>query len=241
MDEPAPRTARERARVELTRAILERAEQQLAEVGPAALSLRAVARDLGMASSAVYRYVDSRDALLTLLLVAGYDDLADALEASQRPEDDLGRRWHALGHALRDWARAQPHRWALLYGSPVPGYAAPETTVGPATRVVAPFLRLLQDRQTAGVEAGAEAGDEGRGRTPEPALAQALLPVSSALADAGHGPVIEAGRTADGLAAWSALVGAVSLELFGHFNQAVLDYDLWFAHLLGRLETTLGG
>src|SRR5690606_36222763 len=63
-----PRTARERARAEVMAELLAAAKARLSVEGAAALSLRAVARDLGMASSAVYRYVDSRDALLTLLI-----------------------------------------------------------------------------------------------------------------------------------------------------------------------------
>ncbi|MCM0621695.1 TetR/AcrR family transcriptional regulator [Nocardioides bruguierae] len=226
---PAPRTARERARVELTREILASAGRQLVEVGPAALSLRAVARDLGMASSAVYRYVESRDALLTLLLVEGYEDLAAALEASQEPlaEDDVSGRFRALGRALRDWAHAQPHRWALLYGSPVPGYVAPADTVGPATRVVAPFLETLAAAQARPDAAVPPALDDD--------LAASLAPVSHAVQ-----PPLLPGRTADGLGTWSALVGAVSLELFGHFNNAVLDPQAWFEHLLGRLEESFG-
>ena len=84
LDVPSPtaRTARAIARAELTGAILERAGVQLAEVGPAALSVRQIARDLEMASSAVYRYFPSRDALLTALIVEGYDDLGEAVEAA---------------------------------------------------------------------------------------------------------------------------------------------------------------
>ena len=72
---------RERARAELTAEITRSARDQLREVGAAALSLRAVARDLGLASSAVYRYFPSRDALLTALITDAYTALGDAVEA----------------------------------------------------------------------------------------------------------------------------------------------------------------
>ena len=73
---------RARNRAALMVAITEEANRQLLEVGPAALSVRSVARELGMASSAIYRYVSSRDELLTLLIVDGYNDMADAVERS---------------------------------------------------------------------------------------------------------------------------------------------------------------
>ena len=79
-----PPTARERARAELTREIKETARRHLAEHGAAALSLRAVAREIGMVSSAVYRYFPSRDDLLTALLVDAYDAVADAAEEAER-------------------------------------------------------------------------------------------------------------------------------------------------------------
>ncbi|MDO9458429.1 TetR/AcrR family transcriptional regulator, partial [Nocardioides sp.] len=148
----APRTARATARAELTRAILDNAATQLAEIGPAALSVRAIARDLGMASSAVYRYFPSRDALLTALIVEAYDDLGATVEAADAAvrRGDLRGRLRAIAKALRGWAIEHPHQYALTYGSPVPGYAAPEDTVAPATRVAIALLELVRDAQQAG-------------------------------------------------------------------------------------------
>ena len=130
----APRTARALARAELTRAILDRASVQLAEVGPAALSVRQIARDLEMASSAVYRYFPSRDALLTALLIQAFDDLGQAVEDgdASAARDDFRGRWAGLAQGLRGWAVAHPHEYALTYGSPVPGYAAPQDTIASA-------------------------------------------------------------------------------------------------------------
>src|SRR3954468_7300137 len=148
----APRTARALARAELTRQILDRASVQLAEVGPAALSVRQIARDLEMASSAVYRYFPSRDALLTALLIQAFDDLGEAVEAGDAAadRDDLRARWVGLAQALRQWAVAHPHEYALTYGSPVPGYAAPQDTIASAARVASALLRLVHDAQQAG-------------------------------------------------------------------------------------------
>src|SRR5215475_9172589 len=90
-----PRTARERARAEITREILEAGRRHLAMEGAAALSLRAIARDLGMVSSAVYRYVASRDDLLTRLIIDAYDALGAAAETREADVDraDLAGRW----------------------------------------------------------------------------------------------------------------------------------------------------
>ena len=132
--------------------IIELGRRHLVTEGAAGLSLRAIARDLGMVSSAVYRYVASRDDLLTLLLVDAYSELADAVD---RARAAAGGSWRdqllAMARAARQWAVDQPASWALLYGSPVPGYHAPrERTVGPGTRVVG----ALFDAIAAGIAAG---------------------------------------------------------------------------------------
>ena len=148
----ATRTARERARTEITQEILDAARGYLATDGAPALSLRAIARDLGMASSALYRYFDSRDALLTRLIIDAYDSLGAAAEASESVVDraDLTGRFTAICQAVRAWALAHPNEYALIYGSPVPGYVAPTDTVAPASRVTTLLMRILIDATTAG-------------------------------------------------------------------------------------------
>src|SRR6516162_10271550 len=119
----ASRTARERVRAELTREIADTARRHLATQGAAGLSLRAVARELGMVSSAVYRYFPSRDDLLTALIVDAYDAVGEVAEAATPPAAaGVLARWLALTGAIRGWARANPQEYALIYGSPVPGY-----------------------------------------------------------------------------------------------------------------------
>src|SRR5436305_8683707 len=112
---------RARVRAELTREIAEVARRHLASAGAAALSLRAVAREMGMASSAVYRYFPSRDDLLTTLIVEAYDAIGEAAEAADAaaPAADLRGRLRAVFRATREWALAHPHEYALVYGSPV--------------------------------------------------------------------------------------------------------------------------
>src|SRR5215469_9536326 len=148
----ALRTTRERARAEITAEILDAARGYLATDGAPALSLRAIARDLGMASSALYRYFKSRDELLTRLIIDAYDSLGGAAEASEAAVDrsDLAGRFTAICHAVRTWALAHPNEYALIYGSPVPGYVAPPDTVAPASRVTARLMWIIIDATAAG-------------------------------------------------------------------------------------------
>src|ERR1051325_3278565 len=117
-------TPRQRARAQAIEDIKRIAREQLAQEGSAALSLRAIDRELGIVSSAVYRYVPSRDELLTMLIIDAYNSLGDAVEAAEAagPREDHGGRWRAIGSASRTWAVARPSEYALIYGSPVPGY-----------------------------------------------------------------------------------------------------------------------
>ena len=153
-----PRTARERARAEITGEILATAREHLARDGAAALSLRAIARDLGMVSSAVYRYVPNRDALLTMLIIDAYDTVGAQVEqaAAACPRADYLGRFLATCRALRAWALANPHEYALIYGSPVPGYAAPVDTIAPASRVPIVLLSILFDLTADGAAAQAD-------------------------------------------------------------------------------------
>ena len=223
----APRTARERARAELTTEITDAARRQLAEVGPADLSLRAIARDLEMASSAIYRYFASRDALLTQLIVDAYDSMgaaAEAAEATVDRDDHLGR-WMAATRAARQWALDHRHEYSLIYGSPVPGYAAPTDTIDPAGRVGLLLAAILADAARSGVlgpvPAPAPAGD-----VLAPGLADQLG------ADGAH--------AAAGVQAWTWLFGTISFELFGHYNNVVADPDAWFDHAMALLAHLAG-
>src|SRR5580693_5245314 len=144
----ASTTARERARAELTREIKDEARRQLATAGADGLSLRAVARSLGMVSSALYRYFPSRDDLLTALITDAYNSMGAAVEQAIADVDagsggGARGQWTGACRRVRGWAREHPHEYALIYGSPVPGYRAPETTIGPAARVPLAFVGIL--------------------------------------------------------------------------------------------------
>ncbi|MBN3931346.1 TetR/AcrR family transcriptional regulator [Streptomyces verrucosisporus] len=231
----AIRGARERARAEITAAIKEEARRQLAEEGAARLSLRAVARELGMVSSALYRYFPSRDDLLTALIIDAYDAIGStaerALAAADR--DAPVARWRAVCRAVRQWALARPHEYALIYGSPVPGYSAPRSTVAPASRVGLALIVVVRDARAAG------------------ALGE---PADGACAPAVPGPVTEdadrltellgldlpAPVTARLIAAWAQLFGLIGFEVFGQFNQLVNAREEFFDHAVTRLAAAVG-
>ncbi|MGV9413494.1 TetR/AcrR family transcriptional regulator [Nocardia sp. NPDC003693] len=199
----APRTARERARVEITREITDAARRQLAESGAAALSLRAIARELGMVSSALYRYFPSRDELLTTLIIEAYNAIGSAVEDAVRAARTPRAQWIAASNAVRDWGIAHPHEYALLYGSPVPGYQAPQTTIAPAARVPLAALGIL----SAAVENDALAVGS------EP-LAPELAAQTAALA-AQFAPGVPEANIARMVVAWTQLFGLVGFELTG--------------------------
>ena len=204
-------TSRARRREDVTARILEIGRQHLAEHGAAGLSLRAVTRGLGMVSSAVYRYVANREELLTLLLVEAYGAQADAVDAAVAALAD--RPWHdralAAAHAFREWAVAEPSSYALLYGSPVPGYAAPpEVTIEPGTRVIVRLMGLVGE----GVAAGDVPDGPAPHDPPEP-LATDLRVVGAEVGLDTHPAVLSRG-----LLLWSAVVGGTSLEVFGQYG-----------------------
>ncbi|MFE6702006.1 TetR/AcrR family transcriptional regulator [Streptomyces sp. NPDC057718] len=222
------RGARERARIEVTAAIKDEARKQLAEEGAAKLSLRAVARELGMVSSALYRYFPSRDDLLTALIVDAFDAIgAVAEQAAERTETlPPAGRWVAVASAVREWALAHPHEYALIYGSPVPGYIAPMDTVGPASRV---GLVLIDIVRTAG-----RADD----LTPPPLADELRADAERMAADFAEGVAPEA--VAALVAAWAQLFGLLSFELFGQFNRVVEAREPLFRQAAGELARSVG-
>ena len=230
----APRTARAQARVELTASIKQVAGRHLAEHGAAGLSLRAVARDLGLASSAVYRYFASRDALLTALIIEAYDDLGASVERAESTviRADLARRWLETGRAIRRWGLAHPQRYGLLYGAPVPGYKAPQDTIGPAQRTTDVFLAILRDAASAQISGlSAEPGDH--------TLPDAITADLTPLADdyfGGLAPHV----IARSIVAWTSVFGLVSFELNGQFQNVIEHRDAFFDHAIVGLGRSVG-
>ena len=217
-DVSAPRNARARVRAELTSEILGVARLHLAKGGAVNLSLRAVARDLGMVSSALYRYFPSRDELLTALIVDAYGAVADVAEAADRAckRTDLLGRWLGVCKAVRAWALANPHEYALIYGTPVPGYVAPDATIAPVVRFSTVLLGILVDAHAVG------------------RLAESSVPVSKSVVRSigslrAQVPAeVPDAALINGVIGWTHLFGAISSELFGHRHNVVDNHEVFF-------------
>ena len=198
-------------------AILAAARGEIAAHGGGGLSMRAVAREVGMVSSAVYRYFPTREALLTAMILESYQGLAATLDAVPAGCPDL--RWVELGRALRGWARERPHEFQLIYGTPVPGYVAPPETIPAAAAVAAPFLEVAKGAEVAPFA--------------EPALGGQMSTIAEVAGTSGV-------AAAAVIAELAALVGIVTLELGGHLVGSADPADHLFAALLERQVDTLG-
>jgi AcrR family transcriptional regulator len=249
----ATQNARERARAQLTREIKEEARRQVAAGGAQQLSLRAVARELGMVSSALYRYYPSRDELLTALIIDAYDSLGGAAEAAVAGAEraSVRDRWRACCRAVRDWARARPHEYALIYGSPVPGYEAPPQTVAPAARVPVALGGLLAEawKDAAGRETPAPADQPAQSVQPaqaahltqadQPALPGRLASQAEVVA-AVIAPGVPPAVIARALIAWTQLFGMVSFELFGQLVGSADPADDFFSYSVEQMADLVG-
>ena len=219
---PTPRQIAREHNIDRIKAL---ALTQLAESGAGSLSLRAIARELNLVSSAIYRYYPSRDELITALIVDAYGDLADHLEeAGAAGRRGPRRRWVDTCLAMRAWAVSQPQRWALIYGSTIPGYAAPPDTIEPAGRVVLALCRPV-----------AESGAAADGRTVGRTLTGQLDVTRQALE-----LDIERETMLALIAAFSRVVGLLTLELNGQFVGGFEPADDLFAALVEQEADALG-
>jgi AcrR family transcriptional regulator len=220
---------RERARTELIARIKKTARRHLARHGASGLSLRAVARDLDMVSSAVYRYFPSRDDLLTALIIDAYDAFGAAAEKAEAmvPRHDFLGRWMAVGRAAYAWSGSHAEEYALIFGSPVPGYEAPDDTIGPATRFTEVLLAILADAHRNGVRPPADTPLSGAVRIDMEDLRERIS------------VEIDADWLAAGLRAWTSLIGMISFIRFGHLHNVVLDDEAYFEDALERLSRSV--
>jgi AcrR family transcriptional regulator len=219
---------RARARAEVRAAILAAAARRVAEDGAIDLSLRAVARDVGMVSSAVYRYFASRDELLTALIIEAYDSLGEHVET--HIESTLGRpaadRWVTAALEIRAWALAHRNDYALIYGTPIPGYAAPDDTVASGTRVSRALVRIV--REARHLE---PVGD----RPVDPSLSESFRALRTEL-DLD----VDDATTLAIIAAWSQLFGLLSFELFGQTRNFVSDDEALFRAAATAMASSIG-
>jgi AcrR family transcriptional regulator len=204
------------------------------ETDGANLSLRAVARDMGMVSSALYRYFASRDELLTALILNAYNDLGATVEAADAAMTDrasLRGRWLAAARAVRGWALAKPAEYALLFGSPVPGYAAPQDTIAAAARTSLVLITILADGHATGV---LTTGDPGRTQLPRPLRAD-LAAVTRQVAPGLPEELLMLGMTG-----WLNLFGTVSFELFGQLNNVIEARAQFFDQQMELMADLMG-
>jgi len=217
-------TPRQLAREETLRRIKVLALGQLAEGGAGELSLRAIARELNLVSSAIYRYFGSREELITALIIDAYNDLADVLDAAARPDRRTPlRRWREICTALRTWARQEPHRYWLIFGTAIPGYHAPQTTVAPAARVYHALSVIGLDARPAALPSVSR---ELRGQL--------------ALASDGLELAIDEPTMLVVVGSFTRVIGLISLELGGHFVGTFEPADQLYATLVDREGEVLG-
>ena len=223
ISEPEPATVRERYRAQVRAEVKQAALDQLAQAGPAGVSISAIGKQLGISGPGLYRYFASRDELLTELVIDAYHDLASTLTAAAdpAPSQDPRARLEALARAYRSWALAQPHRYRLLFGPPLPGYDAhAQRLIDASWRAMNPLLGLLR-----------ELGDRAAAPPPQPLASQLAAWAQPYDPDTSPATALRA------VLAWSRLHGIVSLEIAGNFASMGIDPGQLFEIQLAALTS----
>jgi AcrR family transcriptional regulator len=219
-EEPQVLSRRERNRINTAAEIKDRARALMEPEGAASLSLRAIAREMGMTAPAIYRYFPSRDDLVTALIVDAYDSLADAINDADAPlaRADLSGRLFAIARAYRTWAFAHRAEYSLIFGTPIIGYHAPFEITQPAAYRAT--IQLVDVITRAVVRTDGTFDPSTGGHTSLSALDDEVRHAA--------------------IAAWATMHGLVSLELFGHTEKLEESTDdlydaeiAWFARRLG--------
>jgi AcrR family transcriptional regulator len=224
-------TRRERTRAATFDEIVATARRLLVADGPTAVTLRAIARDMGMTAPGLYRYVASHEDLINVLIAALFDEATGELEAardSARPE--VAPRLLATCRAFRRWALANPTELALVFGSPLPGFEAQEMSPmeEAGRRFAGVFLGLFAELWAA---APFRIRDELELDPSLVAELQAWLP---------PGVMLPVGAVEVFLRCWMRLYGAVTMEGFGQLRFAVSNAEALFELELAALGEMLG-
>jgi AcrR family transcriptional regulator len=218
-------------RTETTAAIIRHARRQLETRGAANISLREIARDLDMASSAIYRYFESRDQLLTVLIIDAYNRLGAAIEDADAAcdRDDLIGRWTAIAQEFRAWALSNQADYGLVFGTPVPGYEAPADTNAAGLRYTNVVVQLVADATAQGCVSEIE--------LPKiKGLVSEYRNVKKAIGVNAPDTTLLAG-----LSAWASVFGAINLEIFGHVGNVYTNPGIHFAALVDMLGRQVVG
>ncbi|MFD7560847.1 TetR/AcrR family transcriptional regulator [Streptomyces sp. NPDC059835] len=224
---------RERLRAETTAEIKKVALELMASGGPDAITLRAIAREMGMTANAIYGYFATRDDLVTTLISNVYTSLADTVDAASddTPAQHPAARIQAWAHAFRNWALANPEGFRLIYGDPVPGYRPPEGGAAPeaAHRVCTGITALASAAWPHAEPRYSDTNFEWSDF--DPGLLDKVRPTFPDLPPAG---------VALALRIWSHLHGLVSLEIYGHLQTQALSPEKLFREELAQLNRSLG-
>ncbi|MFN3374215.1 MAG: TetR/AcrR family transcriptional regulator [Chloroflexus sp.] len=218
-----PRPPKSQQTPNLPEVIKQTAWQQIAAHGAPALSLRAIARALGITAPAIYNYYPDRDTLVTALIIDAYTSFGDAQLAARDavPSDDLVGRLRATGIAYRQWAITYPERYQLIFGTPIPGYVAPVEQVLPAAaRALSALMSVIEALRLAG-----------RLRAPPlPEIHPAYQPMFAQWQRYGGDCHLQSFALA--MLIWARVHGLVSLEighqipLFGSDGTALYQYEM---------------
>ncbi|MEV4738900.1 TetR/AcrR family transcriptional regulator [Streptomyces sp. NPDC049555] len=223
---------RHRVREQALTEILDTGRRLLVEEGPSAVTLRAIAREMGMTAPALYRYYAGHRDLVQALVSRLYDELAASLAEARerRPADDPGGRLREVCRQLRRWALAHPREFGLLFAKPVtdadtaPGSAAHDPSWRFGTILLELMVQLWR-RGTITPPAGLD-----------PAWTVQLEEVREHLA--GEPVPLEVIYVF--VSCWARIYGAVAVEVFGHLDFALTDPEPLFEHALRDVLAALG-
>jgi len=231
--ETATTNRRARLRIETTAEIKRVALDLMASGGPGAITLRAIAREMGMTANAIYGYFATRDDLLTALVEDVYTELADTLESARDalPETDPAGRILAWAQAFRDWSLGHPQGFRLIYGDPVPGYQPPEGGAAPGAehRVCAGLTGLA-----------AGAWPQAKDRYTDESFEWADFDEKLVREVQAEFPGLPPAAVALALRIWGHLHGLVSLEVLGHLRAQTTNPAKLYRNEIARLISSLG-
>lgn len=207
-------TRRERVREATREEIKATTRQYIAEHGAPALSLRAIATEMGMTAPALYRYFKNRDDLVTALIVDAYAAMAETIRKRRDEYAQVGHAARFLSGCAgyREWAVAHPQDYNLLFGTPIPGYVGPEEIIVP---IAARSLRLMVEIVDEALRAG-KMQPPTPYSDPPPALQAQIAELAQR-----HGYPPQAFYVS--VIVWSRMHGLVSLEVVGQIQPLVGD------------------
>ncbi|MCM1969552.1 WHG domain-containing protein [Streptomyces sp. G1] len=218
----------------LSELIKDTARVHLLKLGGAGLSPDSVAQDCGRAADEVQALFPHRDDLLTALVIDAYDASGAAMEqadeAAAGAGAPAGARLLAVTRALRKWSFAHPAEFTLIYGSPVPGYHAPQDTVLPASRTPGVLARIVG----AALEGG-ELTPSRRTVPGPPLLLPAAVEAFGGLPPAPYSDVIERG-----IVLWSSLIGLLVFQVFSRTHDSVRDEAAFFDYAVAVAAESIG-